>query len=278
MANNITDIKPTPSGFGISDSSSDVSGSLRARLQRAYDARLGREANPVGLVETLLAQEIARRAAQAAALDLALGALEQQSAQAFGAMIPSASAGQEPAARHLAPYLSGQYETLARQSIAASRGMLRAVNELREITLARRTVSGTMPLEPDPRFDSEAACCRYLLRRFQTGAAVCRRCGRSASGSWLAARRCWQCAGCRAQTCVRYGTVMERSHVPLTKWFRSIGILLLYPSVSAVDLAASLAIPRLATVRTIGRKIRTAIASDSASQLLAELDDVFLPG
>ncbi len=275
----MTNILPVQiSGLEIFDRGGDGAGSLRARLQAAYQVQMGTESNPLGLIENLLAKEIARRAAQADAIDRALGALEHQAAQALGGVVPGGGTADASAAQHLAPYLSEQYEAITRQSIAASRGMLRAMNELRELSSARRAVDGGASLQPDPRFDSDPACCRYLLRRFQTGAARCRRCGHSGAGSWLAARRCWQCGPCRAQTCVRHDTVMARSHVPLTKWFQAIKITLLHPTVSTGELAKALGINRVATVRTVLRKIHAAIASDIASQLLADLDDVFFPG
>ena len=144
--------------------------------------------------------------------------------------------------------------TNARQSFAASRAMLQAIHELRDITAERLTGGSRDISEPDPRFASEMGCCAYLIRRFRNGDVVCRSCQQPGSGTWIATRRCWQCAGCRAQTCIRFRTVMARSHVALPTWFHAIGIVLLVPAISGRELGRHLGIRRAATVRVNERE------------------------
>ncbi len=76
---------------------------------------------------------------------------------------------------------------------------------------------------------------------------------------------------------LRVGTVIERSALPLVKWFAAIRIVLLWPDVTTHDLSEKVGIKRGPTVRSVARRIRTAMASDNASKLLAGLDVVYSP-
>jgi hypothetical protein len=70
---------------------------------------------------------------------------------------------------------------------------------------------------------------------------------------------------------------MERSAIPLTIWFATIRTLLLRPAVTPAELAKSLYIARVQTVRGMITKVRQAMATENASERLAGLDEVFLP-
>jgi hypothetical protein len=69
---------------------------------------------------------------------------------------------------------------------------------------------------------------------------------------------------------------MERSALPLTKWFAAIRAVLLRPAIAAAELAKNLGIDRVQTVRGMIEKIRQAVAAENASELLAGLDDAYL--
>jgi hypothetical protein len=71
---------------------------------------------------------------------------------------------------------------------------------------------------------------------------------------------------------------MERSALPLTSWFMAIERLLHERGISATELAAATGITRIGTVRRIARRIREALNSSHATELLAGLDKVFGPG
>jgi hypothetical protein len=251
---------------------------LGNELRKSYLRELNRDVNPLGALESMLTRDVARRAAQVDTLDAVREFLEQESARALIEVLPS-SAAVDASNRSLVGQIVAQERLAinARESFAASRAMLQAIHELRDITAERFTGGSRHISVPDPRFSNEMGCCAYLIRRFRNGDVVCRSCQQPSIGSWIATRRCLQCAGCRAQTCIRFGTVMARSHVALPTWFHAIGIVLLVPAISVRELGRHLCIRRAGTVRSMNEKIRSAMESDDASRLLAGLDEVYLP-
>ena len=71
------------------------------------------------------------------------------------------------------------------------------------------------------RFATEDDCRNYLFReRFPDGF-ICPKCG-SREFYCLKTRHVCQCKHCRRQTSVTAGTVMHRTHLPLTVWFWAI--------------------------------------------------------
>lgn len=71
------------------------------------------------------------------------------------------------------------------------------------------------------RFATEDDCRNYLFReRFPDGF-ICPKCG-SREFYYLKTRHVCQCKHCRRQTSVTAGTVMHRTHLPLTVWFWAI--------------------------------------------------------
>ena len=68
------------------------------------------------------------------------------------------------------------------------------------------------------RFSTEDACRAELFRfRFPNGF-VCPKCGCTEYYP-VRGRNTFQCRACRHQTSVTAGTVMHRTHLPLTAWF-----------------------------------------------------------
>ena len=71
------------------------------------------------------------------------------------------------------------------------------------------------------RFSTEEACRAELFRlRFPNGF-VCPNCGCTEYYP-VRGRNVFQCRACRHQTSVTAGTVMHRTHLPLTVWFWAI--------------------------------------------------------
>ena len=71
------------------------------------------------------------------------------------------------------------------------------------------------------RFTTEDDCRKYLFQeRFPNGF-ICPKCG-SHEFYYLKTRHICQCKHCRRQTSVTAGTVMHRTHLPLTVWFWAI--------------------------------------------------------
>lgn len=71
------------------------------------------------------------------------------------------------------------------------------------------------------KFATEEACRNYLFQeRFAEGF-ICPKCG-GRECYYLKTRHTCQCRRCRRQTSVTAGTVMHRTHLPLTVWFWAI--------------------------------------------------------
>lgn len=246
-------------------------------LGAPHSAAFSLELNPVNPLELVVVEELARRAAQMEELEAARQSLKRQGQAAFADI--AAPAG-EPSLSALDVANCGilgseRHAALLRQGLAAAGGFFRALREFRELRAPSQSCSDNEFL-PDPRFTSERACCVYLVRRYVNGICSCPRCGGVSSGCFVAARKCWQCSGCGAQSGIRIGTCMEHSAVPLVTWFTAIRNVLLRPSIQVSDLAAVLRISRRQTVRGMANKIRVAASSKNASQFLAGLDQLYL--
>ena len=89
--------------------------------------------------------------------------------------------------------------------------------------------------------------------------------------SELAGRQRWECRRCRRQTSPRNGTVMERSRLRLTIWFKAIHRVLLEPEIQASQLAEAIGVARLATVRRVKSRILAALEAGGTRRRLAEI-------
>jgi hypothetical protein len=246
------------------DSVSEIS------LQTAFAFEL----NPRGTVETFLVQELSRRASHGLTCDAALHALCHQGEAAFSKVLSGAGKPENaPLLARATVAASERYESLMRQSTAAGRAFVRTLHEYREFR-AHNAANFAITAR-DPRFTTEPDCVAHLVRRYVLGCCACRRCGSVANGNFIAARTCWQCAACHAQTGLRVGTCMEHSSVPLATWFAAIRIVLLNPGIGAEELATALKLNRRQTVRSIIRRVRTALESDQSSGALAGLDKLY---
>ena len=66
-------------------------------------------------------------------------------------------------------------------------------------------------------FSNEAKCREYLANLRWPGGFVCPKCG--CRHACLLSTGRYQCAGCRRQSSVTSGTVLHKTHMPLTQWF-----------------------------------------------------------
>jgi hypothetical protein len=242
-----------------------------ARRERYYLA-LSAEHNPTTLIESLLIRGIAREAAQIERDQDLLDLLHVEAERVFDSI-------SQPLADQ-APALSAQSSFLRRLSHDTSRRTAELARSVRLLSeLKRRGIAEFADLDrPDHRFILEPQCLAYLANRFRNGTVACRSCGSRGEGSWLAARRVWECSQCGVQTCCRNGSVLERSSLPLTQWFHAVRCVLFRPSLTALELEKFIKINRRATAGRMLRKIRSAILADDASQKLAGLDEVFFGG
>lgn len=128
-------------------------------------------------------------------------------------------------------------------------------------------------------FGTEQQCRDYLVeKRWPTGF-VCPKCG--ATAHCKLSNGMIQCGTCRHQTSVTAGTIMHRTHVPLTKWF----LALYFTSqdkrgISAVQLKSTIGVSYKTAWYLLAR-IREAMGQrDDTHQLkgIVEFDDAFFGG
>lgn len=130
------------------------------------------------------------------------------------------------------------------------------------------------------RYSTEDACREELFRqRFPQGF-VCPKCG-CTEYYFLRGREVCQCRSCRHQTSVTSGTVMHRTHLPLTIWFWAIYLCVTDKrGISAVHLSRTLDVSYDSAWHLLER-IRTAMGQrDARYQLsgIVEMDDCFVGG
>ena len=71
------------------------------------------------------------------------------------------------------------------------------------------------------RFGTEEQCEEYLISLKHPEGFECPRCGHGGYAK-VGGRREYRCTGCNRQFSATVGTVLERTKVPLTKWFRAV--------------------------------------------------------
>ena len=92
------------------------------------------------------------------------------------------------------------------------------------------------------RFNTEDTCRAELFRLRYPNGFVCPKCGCTEYYS-VRGRNTFQCRACRHQTSITVGTVMHRTHLPLTAWFWAIYLCATDKrGISAVQLSRTLGI------------------------------------
>jgi transposase-like protein len=130
------------------------------------------------------------------------------------------------------------------------------------------------------RFGTEEACREHLFHARWNDGFRCPRCSESKAYS-LAGRHLWQCAACGYQASVTAGTVMHRSHLPLTKWFMTLYLVAQSKrGISALELAKKLDVGyRIAWA--LLHKVRAGMIDREGQHRLGglvELDDAYVGG
>ena len=69
-------------------------------------------------------------------------------------------------------------------------------------------------------FADEASCATFLFKRRWPDGLVCPACGKRRATALKSRPRLFECLDCGRQTSLTAGTVMYRSRLPLTTWFR----------------------------------------------------------
>lgn len=239
-----------------------------AKLQRRLEAELA----PVSAVEEILVREVARHGAALQFAAAAEPAVLRTGAACETTLNVALGENGAPELDRLfaAAVTSDGVEKLSRYRRQHERALYQALSvfeRVRSQGKASRTDALLLA------FAEESACRDYLRSRVKEQG--CRRCGHSA-GSFLQTRDRHECANCRAQSGLRTGTVMENSPLPLVVWFRAILLLSASRDLAPAELATSLGVSRLSTVRSMAKKIRAAASQPEADHLLAGLPGLLL--
>ena len=132
------------------------------------------------------------------------------------------------------------------------------------------------------RFPDQEACIEHLERIRWGDDPHCPHCGsvhvgRKEDGDRLGR---WNCHGCKASFNVLSGTIMQKTKVPLQKWFMAIGLMVnAKKSLSSHQLARDLEMTQ-PTALYLQQRIRTAMAADEAPLLqgIVEADETYVGG
>jgi hypothetical protein len=132
-------------------------------------------------------------------------------------------------------------------------------------------------------FPDDQACARYLEAIRWRDGFQCPKCNVTAEPFRFAARpHQLRCKGCEKDTSLIAGTVMERTHTPLSTWFWAAFLVAsLTPGMSAVQLQRQLGLSRYETAFQILHKLRSSMAVTSGRIGLrthVEIDETWVGG
>ena len=129
------------------------------------------------------------------------------------------------------------------------------------------------------QYSTEKQCWEYLASLRWTSGYACPRC--SCRRAYQLANGRYQCAKCRYQVSVTAGTVLHKTHMPLTQWFLAFYFVCQDKrGISAVQLSAMLG-TTYKTAWSMLRRLRTAMRQrDETHQLsgIIEFDDSYFGG
>jgi transposase-like protein len=133
--------------------------------------------------------------------------------------------------------------------------------------------------ELEQRFADEGACREYLFRLRWPVGFVCPGCG--ATEAWTLGKGLWQCRRCRRQVSVTAGTVFDRSHLPLSLWFRVMWQITSQKNgISALGLQRVTGLGSYKTAWAILHKLRRAMVRPGRERLRGrvEVDEAYWGG
>lgn len=246
-----------------------------------FRQRLRHELAPATTIESVLVDEMARHAGMLEVAEAAEGAVLRHGASELASLTNSNAADRQSCEDGLlsAAVATDALERLTRYRRMHERAFLAALDKLEEIR--KPQTPGAESTAPETyaaitmEFCTETQCADFLKSRLQRSRWRCAHCG-DRRGYWLDDRQRWQCGGCRRQYGLRWGTVMARSPLPLVTWFLAIGTILRTPDVTPAELAKKIGVKRQKTAGSMSRRIREALASSRAGELLAGLDRYYL--
>jgi len=131
------------------------------------------------------------------------------------------------------------------------------------------------------QFPDEAACAEYLASARWPDGFRCPAC--SKAKAWrlaCRARPTFVCAACAKEISVTAGTIMHRSHLPLSVWFWAAYLMATHSNgMSALQLQSELGIGSYKTAWLLAMKLRRAMLAPGRSPLsgLIEVDETAIP-
>jgi ribosomal protein L37AE/L43A len=139
---------------------------------------------------------------------------------------------------------------------------------------------GLSLMEFNRRYGTDEQCHAALIKMRWPDGFVCPHCGLT-EHSYSAARRIFQCSGCRVQTSARAGTIFHKSRTPLVKWFLAIHLITSAKNdIAALELARQLGV-KWDTAWLIKQKLMEVMRQRNASYKLqgdVQIDDAYLGG
>jgi transposase-like protein len=135
-------------------------------------------------------------------------------------------------------------------------------------------------LEFQRRFPTDQACGEYLLALRWPAGFVCPACAHGRGWRLERPLPTFECPSCHRQTSVTAGTVLHRSHLPLTTWFWAAYLMATHSNgISALQLKGLLGIGSYKTAWLLARKLRRAMVDPQRLPLagLVEVDETSLP-
>lgn len=131
-------------------------------------------------------------------------------------------------------------------------------------------------------FPDDAACALYLESIRWRDGFECPRCKSTAEPMLLGRPGVLRCKGCKRDIALTAGTVMERTHTPLSTWFWAAFLVAsLTPGMSATQLQRQLGLTRYETAFQILHKLRSAMVRTSGPIGLrthVEVDETYVGG
>lgn len=135
---------------------------------------------------------------------------------------------------------------------------------------SKRPFPGALP-EFQATFPDDAACRRYLIKSRWPDGFNCPRCG--ADKAWARpARALFICQRCRTETSITAGTILHRTHLPLTTWFGAAYLVATTPRLSALSLGRQLGLTSRKTTTTMMARLRRAMSSQQLPSLPATIE------
>lgn len=129
------------------------------------------------------------------------------------------------------------------------------------------------------RFPTEEACKKHFLQQRNKLGITCKRCQDKTKHYWLEAKNKWMCSQCESVTCMKAGTIMERSKLPIQTWYLCMHLMTsVKKPFSALEMQRQLECKYYEPVLNMMHKIRIALGKRDDNYKLfghVEIDDAF---